>query len=1152
VFLFSIDTAAAEKIERKGQARNFLSHKGWETTAVPIETTSHPEQRNISTKLQEENSNLLYKISFNELELKKLKAELDSLYTVREKARVSEEELTKLKKECLSREEELLNLNFTLKNLETDKANLAKRLEDLQKESKKELMILKNEMETKIQQLEKDKRKLDDVLIQKESDITNLRLKMGDAPKLSPLPNELQIKIDECEKDNRRIKSELELKCSLIDRMEVKIQNEAAEKERLSEQLSVVRKENDRLQSEKLLLAEEISQLQKKVVQTINLESSDLKEKDKEIETLKLNLETENTKCFKLQQQNETIRDELRGKLKELEVINLNFKSLVISKDELSKTLAAVQANQIPVPRRLPELREIGVQMDRFNFHESSSVKDDNSRADLEFKESEISRLSLKLLTEETAFNEKIKSYEERLSALQHIIQLKESQDAATTLSSASEKDSFWQEKLEETMINSKNQVLQLKMEIQRRCDSNNALQQRLEQKEKEFEDFVVDKERLISSLRLEIRNFAEAVRCKDDELQKFRNSVESLNLSLKRVEFSNVALNESVSNKDFEITQLQNEILKVHSDSTASSIIQTKFQDTFRELCDLKIQLQSKEIELSISRSELDMRGKTIEATERKAQQIQLDHHNALEKVHSLQQENYNLMQTRDSSHRRSEEIAPHISSDIAHYQLLYEKVKSENNVREAENRKLRDEYEKTKSENNEKETENRILREEYQSLKSKYDLLFSENNLLQSNINILNSTVLKMTEENAMKEKSIKGFTEELLFVQKKLSEYDQKYMFTDHAYRPQEVNRNPPEDGKENAHNAKIEQNLAQIKSELQERRNESNQLFKFLQGFEERFSSQKAASRKLEDADFQDNKDDWILYDDRHFHESLADAQSDDLDSIFESNTNVFSWSSNSIFEFFEEFNKSLLPLTRNAAHNECILKKQLKRRKLSSSLDSKGFAEKTIISSALSYLQRELQTFNSFQRSLNSLKTFIKFGRKELEKMKVSDQSLEKTVKLLINSLTIDMNLLIRFTRNFQESCRRRGKVLIALKHEIVPEQLGNNFSSYIVELSTNLKSMEQEISFLREMLVQEHIKRNDFLSNLDDRLQNIPRSSVLKVIPNVVGMDETSRPSTKHIIMPDLKDYQRVQKDSLEEFDRHQRFSFRKFFFYSN
>jgi chromosome segregation ATPase len=508
--------------------------------------------------------------------------------------------------------------------------------------------------------------------------------------------------------------------------------------------------------------------------------------------------------------------------------------------------------------------------------------------------------------------------------------------------------------------------------------------------------------------------------------------------------------------------------------------------------------------------------------------------------------------MQTRDSSHRRSEEIAPHISSDIAHYQLLYEKVKSENNVREAENRKLRDEYEKTKSENNEKETENRILREEYQSLKSKYDLLFSENNLLQSNINILNSTVLKMTEENAMKEKSIKGFTEELLFVQKKLSEYDQKYMFTDHAYRPQEVNRNPPEDGKENAHNAKIEQNLAQIKSELQERRNESNQLFKFLQGFEERFSSQKAASRKLEDADFQDNKDDWILYDDRHFHESLADAQSDDLDSIFESNTNVFSWSSNSIFEFFEEFNKSLLPLTRNAAHNECILKKQLKRRKLSSSLDSKGFAEKTIISSALSYLQRELQTFNSFQRSLNSLKTFIKFGRKELEKMKVSDQSLEKTVKLLINSLTIDMNLLIRFTRNFQESCRRRGKVLIALKHEIVPEQLGNNFSSYIVELSTNLKSMEQEISFLREMLVQEHIKRNDFLSNLDDRLQNIPRSSVLKVIPNVVGMDETSRPSTKHIIMPDLKDYQRVQKDSLEEFDRHQRFSFRKFFFYSN
>lgn len=616
----------------------------------------------------------------------------------------------------------------------------------------------------------------------------------------------------------------------------------------------------------------------------------------------------------------------------------------------------------------------------------------------------------------------------------------------------------------------------------------------------------------------------------KEQEINQLKRQQALLEEKIQSSEKMNQTLLATISTKDSDYINLRSE-----KDSLSN------------EITTLQFTLQSKELEISSIKSEL--------INEEKKQEIKYKL-----KIQSLEQENVYLNQ--QLQHHKSQELMTLAGNSSA--------SSTSNNGSNAANMsemtskimKLQFEYDQSRIDVSSKQKTIELLQEEITSLQQKMNEIRIDRDDLQEKYHRLQLTSQKQGDEIQMKEKRLKGFTEELLQVQKKLDDFQQKKydcvsMFCQTDVQGHDIdywkkaasnnhhanansNRPSPSPTIPSSFPSGIEEHLYSIKSELEERRKESQLLFQLLQQFAPQaggshtehfaapsshhtYESKITAPKAMKPHHKTSVQDDEVFYwsegetnrDKRQPpHRSVfspilplegvggVDSSSgDDLESITEFHVfPVFSWTNHTIPEFFETFLKNFDALVTSILHSDVLFRKQTKYATSSSSEGSvtSSSAASALKKALLTRVRREEKFFASYTRLVESLKSFIGSGRKEIKRLKtlLSSSSISSSnnhhkkghqdklnkeqdasqKKEMVNQLSNQLNSLIRYTRSVQDYLTRRQDYYSQTKQQF---SLNSPTQSIVIESKVMMSMMFETMKVYETMSKELKQLQND-------------------------------------------------------------------------
>ena len=616
-------------------------------------------------------------------------------------------------------------------------------------------------------------------------------------------------------------------------------------------------------------------------------------------------------------------------------------------------------------------------------------------------------------------------------------------------------------------------------------------------------------------------------VREKEKLLDEANSKISSLVASIKSVEEITRKLNAQIQQKDAEILQLHRASLEKQAIGMDASLnqFQQNYQSMFEELSAVKNLLQKKDFELLVAKSEIEVSKANILSLEEKLSNLQKEYYSLHEKSQLINSENALLKEKLEFSKSVEQQLQNAASSTVS--REVYESLRGEYEILSDKNLKMFNQCE---------------------SFRQKFEIATMENSNLRNTLEESQVKSIRLSEELLLKEKNVKSFREELLQMQKRLSDVNERKHQSISV-----LTQTEPVDSVDviklrvgNSNQTDIVENIMEMKTELEERRRETSTLFQLLKKFENKITfseAQKIVSENQPNhipvgAVVRNDVDDFKK---QYNYETLHDI-SDELESIVDFELEEFRiWNPSSILDFFEGFDNQFLGIVKSCMNVDMIFKKQLNRNK-----SDELVLNSDISSSFNSYFRRQKHLLHNLQRLLSYLKAFILKGRKEIERVKSKPlNEKEKASRSTVNLLTTEMNFIIRFTRNFQEFLSRRDDMVSKLSRaasvqnpRIEPHSLSNS----IVEL----KSILSDCHNVKLQLMQEHQKLTEQLNDFHENRVSVTQKNEYNSNPQANKPKATIHNARKGLTDSSnyLQHYETRQRHSLEEFDKHKRFFF--------
>lgn len=559
--------------------RNFLQYRGLDdesqqkAIAANFKTTSEPmlspkeesrfssnpkeDLRSLVIQLEGENSKLLSKLAFNEIELKNCKMELDSMTMTIERNRLNNEELQRCKNELLSKEEEMFSLKSKVRSLDVEVSSLSDQLKS--KDVDMQRARLKNQEEVDIEKsrtrtFELQFNNLNEMLQSKESEISKLRSELQSSSRNAITSVSSGSSDGE---ELRRLNEQIRKMQTEMDGLQkdvLKHKNDAVAKE---EQLNAEKSRNSNLQTDHKKALED---LQNKVSTNATL----LQNKDQEI-------------------------DHLKNKTKDLEAKLGTHLTTATASAATAEVLLSKQAEVTALETKVKDLEKqqvaLTLALDAKGAEITSTLKSKEAEVhnwQIKWKESEHQAAALKaealvLKAKESEMDklqERLKDQEKQIANLQSTLSSNGS-DATASLQSKDMEMLQLRDRiktLEAQLTSSSSQAQSTNNDIsnlQFMLQSKTQDLEALRQKESVFEQQKVQGE----ELRLQLNALQATLKSKDVEIEQQKQSLQDLEAvrgKLRSSENDISNLSAQVQSKDFEIQQWQaqvNSLKKMEAD---------------------------------------------------------------------------------------------------------------------------------------------------------------------------------------------------------------------------------------------------------------------------------------------------------------------------------------------------------------------------------------------------------------------------------------------------------------------------------------------------------------------------------------------------------------------------------------------------------
>ena len=776
--------------------RNFLTFRGLDEESqqkaiaanlkfnLEKKEEAREDLRPMVSQLEQENAKLLSKLAFNEIELKNCKNELDSMTQTIDRHRMVTEELHKVKSEILVKEEELFSLKSKLRTVEYDESLLRDQLKSKDLDYQRVKVQLEGELDiarSKVQLLEDQLKTAQEKLEIKDRELIQIKSNMNSIPLVNS-DNGLMLKVSNLEKENSSLRTNLDSKSKQLEEILVEVKDL-----QFSMTSQLKQKDEDIVAShaEKNLLIQKISVLELELRETKDIQSNSTNTVVPEVSSEALrksihHLESNNRELMqsleksKLHNNEQHLKlqntiDELREKLQVQQMkhsndlaehqssirdskfsIQDNEEKLAAATDEIQRlTLLLAKSNQecadltteifsktqklLLVEAKERELTLLLEQSENVRKHLQESL--DSKERCLVEADIETRRLKITMESEKDKLSDLCKSKEIQIKHLQEQISLVSSQsksDILLTSSPSPAEDLVRVEKisqLEENLRQERYSCQLLSLELDKFKKLLDLKEDALLSMAKKDEDLLSANAR-IRSLELDISTNVLALQQKTTENLHLRNQFNSLQGDFTSQKSELESLREAVNIKDQEVTALRAELVNSDKDGSVNSV-------------NILLNKQAEEIKvltesLKVSRSENETQKNEYFVMRSDYLKLQHDFDAECSKLRIAEME-------------------------LAHCQEVSQSYKATERLqlegKEQENSRLRlrlRELEKTLGERDHKEE---VIQEELLRLK-------------QEHVDMSNALASER-ETSQQKDKKIRSFREELLQLQKRISD-------------------------------------------------------------------------------------------------------------------------------------------------------------------------------------------------------------------------------------------------------------------------------------------------------------------------------------------------------------------------------------------
>lgn len=761
------------------------------------EEMSYPKEdlRPLVAQLEQENAKLLSKLAFNEIELKNCKNELDMMTVTIDKHRSVAEELHKVKSELLSREEELFSVRGKLRSTEYDIGLLQDQLRSKDLDIQRTKFKLEEEIDaykTKVKSLENQIDNSKDALELKELELNKLKTVALTGissnttfpdQEILTLRSELSSKSNHLQKVNVQMqtlqetsqkwlqqKDDLmaELKVSQAKEVEhlklqiSELQQKVAHRNAISSsQLHVDQSVMDSLRTLNCQQQQQISDLQDNLNRTISDKNIITVELNNLVNKLKLDLEnitkerdnisTEFQRSLQLSKLSESEVDE------KISVANEHIKKLkglLADKNhecsELLNQINMLTSKSLLFEERdneIASMKSVTENLRKDNQQWKDSL--DSKERDMERLQSSFHRLEAQISNDKDHYQDITRSKDISIKHLQEQVavlsaQNQEKNERNLSLSHSKHDDFEANKKLaileeEARMERNKAQILGLELE---------KLQQLLELKEnalllmsKKDEDLLSSMTRL-RTIEFELASTMKALQDKESEIIILQSEGEGLKVEWSKMKNEVMRLSEVCGIKDREISKLQAELteatIRVTLNSSTNISNGTLAGTQAEEIKSLKENLR-------VSRSENEQQQHEILSMRSEASKLANDLDHLQSKLRKAEMEMKHLQEIIDNN-------------------KAAERLNTE--AKESENMKLRFRIREIEQKLDENHKQHDIMNDELHRLK-------------QENSDI-SQQLASEREISQQKDKKIRSFREELLQLQKRMSEKETQNTF------------------------------------------------------------------------------------------------------------------------------------------------------------------------------------------------------------------------------------------------------------------------------------------------------------------------------------------------------------------------------------